>query len=93
VFLIWANEGRLPSAKSAESEASLEEERRLLYVACTRAKDQLILTVPEIMMEWEHADVLGRQSRFLDAVDDEMCPTFALASHEDDEADQAMLPP
>ena len=93
VFLIWANEGRLPSAKSAESEASLEEERRLLYVACTRAKDQLIMTVPEIMMEWEHADVLGRQSRFLDAVDDELCPTFALASQEEDEAEQAMLPP
>ncbi|MDZ4744509.1 MAG: ATP-dependent helicase [bacterium] len=79
VMLIWANEGRIPSARSAESEASLEEERRLLYVACTRAKERLILTYPAVMFEWEHTDVVGRPSRFLDNVDKDMLPTFLLA--------------
>lgn len=90
VFLIWANEGRLPSAKSADSQASLEEERRLMYVACTRAKDRLVITYPSIMMEWEHADVLGRQSRFLDGIDDESCPEYQLTA-EDQEPDQPLL--
>jgi DNA helicase-2/ATP-dependent DNA helicase PcrA len=79
VFLIWVNEGRLPSARSAESEASLEEERRLLYVACTRAKDRLILTYPSIMLEWEHSDVLGKPSRFLDGIGQEQIPQYFLS--------------
>lgn len=79
VFLIWVNEGRLPSARSAESEASLEEERRLLYVACTRAKDRLILTYPSVMLEWEHADVLGKPSRFLDGIGQEQFPQYFLS--------------
>lgn len=78
VFVIWVNEGRLPSSRSAESEASLEEERRLLYVACTRAKDLLVLTYPSIMMEWEQTDVLGKPSRFLDAVAESICPRYLL---------------
>jgi DNA helicase II / ATP-dependent DNA helicase PcrA len=91
VFVIWVNEGRLPSARSAESEASLEEERRLLYVACTRAKDRLIMTYPSVMLEWEHADVLGRPSRFLDGVDPEACPTYVLAEEGEDD-DRRALP-
>ena len=90
VLLIWANEGRIPSAKSADSQESLEEERRLMYVACTRAKDRLVVTYPSIMMEWEHVDVLGRQSRFLDTVDEECCPEYHLTS-EDQESDPQML--
>lgn len=79
VMLIWANEGRIPSARSAENEASIEEERRLLYVACTRAKERLLLTYPSIMLEWEHSDVVGRPSRFLDNVNKDLLPAFLLA--------------
>lgn len=78
VFMIWANEGRIPSAKSAESEASLEEERRLLYVAFTRAKRQLMIVYSAIMAEWHGGDVVGRPSRFLDGVALESCPQFYL---------------
>lgn len=91
VFVIWVNEGRLPSARSAESEASLEEERRLLYVACTRAKDRLIMTYPSVMLEWEHADVLGQPSRFLDGIDPEQCPTYILAEEGDPGAEDQLL--
>jgi DNA helicase-2/ATP-dependent DNA helicase PcrA len=79
VFLLWVNEGRLPSARSAESEESLEEERRLLYVACTRAKERLYLTYPAVMLEWHGADVLGRPSRFLDGVSQDHFPRFYLS--------------
>ena len=47
VFVLWLTEGRFPSLYAYEDEERLEEERRLLYVAMTRAKDELHLCVPE----------------------------------------------
>jgi len=44
VFLAGVEDGILPHARSLEDPRSLEEERRLLYVAVTRAKDRLVLT-------------------------------------------------
>ncbi len=46
VFVIWLTEGRFPSTHARESFEELEEERRLLYVAITRAREQLFLTYP-----------------------------------------------
>ena len=45
VFLMDVNEGNIPRLKKGEepTEASMEEERRLLYVAMTRARDSLEL--------------------------------------------------
>jgi DNA helicase-2/ATP-dependent DNA helicase PcrA len=37
VFIIWAAEGRFPAFYSLEKEEEMEEERRLMYVAATRA--------------------------------------------------------
>ena len=79
VFLIWVNEGRLPSARSIESEESLEEERRLLYVACTRAKERLYLTYPCVMLEWQNSDVLGQPSRFLVDISSDHIPKYYLS--------------
>jgi DNA helicase II / ATP-dependent DNA helicase PcrA len=58
VFVIWVMEGCFPSSKSYSSEADLEEERRLLYVATTRAKDNLILCYPgqEELPVWQLAE-------------------------------------
>jgi DNA helicase-2/ATP-dependent DNA helicase PcrA len=54
VLIIWATEGYFPSMKGSQSEDGLEEERRLMYVAATRAKDHLILCYPgqEIGYGW-----------------------------------------
>ncbi len=54
VIIIWASEGRFPLARATDVE-SLEEERRLMYVAATRAKDQLIICYPgeEFIPSWE----------------------------------------
>ncbi|MDD5725381.1 MAG: 3'-5' exonuclease, partial [Candidatus Omnitrophica bacterium] len=48
VFLIYVAEGHLPSYLSLETEEQVEEERRLFYVAATRAKVNLFLLKPHI---------------------------------------------
>ncbi len=46
VFLIWAVDGWFPSARCAGDEDALEEERRLMYVAMTRARNHLAVVYP-----------------------------------------------
>lgn len=48
VFIIFANDGFLPSSRSMGSTKDIEEERRLLYVAATRAKDNLYIIKPDM---------------------------------------------
>jgi DNA helicase-2/ATP-dependent DNA helicase PcrA len=54
VYVIWAMEGRFPIARSYNDPMALEEERRLMYVAATRAREQLIFCYPaaEAMPSW-----------------------------------------
>jgi DNA helicase-2/ATP-dependent DNA helicase PcrA len=47
VFILNVVDGCLPSDLATGSTPEIEEERRLLYVAMTRAKDQLHLIVPQ----------------------------------------------
>ena len=46
VFIIYLADGYFPSSRALESWENVEEERRLLYVATTRAKDELYLCYP-----------------------------------------------
>lgn len=48
VFVIYVAEGYLPSYRSFNNEQAIEEERRLFYVATTRAKENLFLLRPQI---------------------------------------------
>ncbi len=68
VFVIWLVDGRFPSSYSFITEAELEEERRLLYVAVTRAKHHLYLTFPVQVYDKVTGSVLSKPSRFLDDV-------------------------
>jgi DNA helicase-2/ATP-dependent DNA helicase PcrA len=46
VFVLWAVDGWFPLSRSLNDEDELEEERRLMYVAMTRARNQLAVTYP-----------------------------------------------
>jgi DNA helicase-2/ATP-dependent DNA helicase PcrA len=46
VFVIWAVDGWFPSARCLNSDEETEEERRLMYVALTRARNYLSVTYP-----------------------------------------------
>ena len=47
MFVLNCVDGCIPSDLATGSSAEIEEERRLLYVAMTRAKDELALIVPQ----------------------------------------------
>ena len=68
VFVIWAADGVFPMARTAAKEDEVDEERRLLYVAMTRARDQLYVTYPlHSYPTRTGADfAYGQMSRFLD---------------------------
>jgi DNA helicase-2/ATP-dependent DNA helicase PcrA len=81
VFIVWAAEGRFPSPQSSES-SDLEEERRLMYVAGTRARDELYFSYPIQMFDRSLGYVLGRPSRFLENLPPELLPTAVLEEDE-----------
>jgi DNA helicase-2/ATP-dependent DNA helicase PcrA len=74
VFLIWLVDGQFPNGRILEAEdlPMLEEERRLFYVALTRAKDDLYLTYPMMNPKSYSGDVICRPSRFLEDFPAEM---------------------
>jgi DNA helicase-2/ATP-dependent DNA helicase PcrA len=70
VFVLWLTEGRFPDKRSLRETPSAEEERRLFYVACTRAKEELYLACPMMAREGPF-DVLQQPSRFLKEIEEE----------------------
>ena len=69
VFVLWLVEGKFPDARAIKEEGGEEEERRLFYVSCTRAKDRLYLVYPTIADERYLMGVIQRPSRFLKELD------------------------
>ncbi|MEM1294091.1 MAG: UvrD-helicase domain-containing protein [Verrucomicrobiota bacterium] len=71
-FVIWLADGMLPNSRvldedrEHEREDGLEEERRLFYVAVTRAKDELYLTYPLTWPNSHTGNVIQKPSRFLE---------------------------
>jgi len=65
VFIIWLTDGMFPSSRSLDTRDALEEERRLFYVATTRARDELYLSYPHMRLNAGYGDVFQRPSRFL----------------------------
>ncbi|HEY2855487.1 MAG TPA: ATP-dependent helicase [Gemmatimonadaceae bacterium] len=68
VFLIWAVDGYFPLARATADDDQLEEERRLMYVAMTRARNYLIVSYPlNVYNTRRGADYsMDQLSRFLD---------------------------
>ncbi len=69
VFLLRMCEGDFPSSMGLREEGGEEEERRIFYVAATRAKDELYLTHPLVDLGMRGAGgLLLQPSRFLQEI-------------------------
>lgn len=69
VIIIGANDGTVPHWK-AETLKEIEEERRLFYVAMTRAKKMLFITRPK-WVNFNGSVIRTKESRFIDEIDSE----------------------
>jgi DNA helicase-2/ATP-dependent DNA helicase PcrA len=65
VFLIQAVDGALPSSYALRDDGDLEEELRLLYVAITRAEEQLFVSYPVLQSRSDAGTYMSKPSRFL----------------------------
>jgi DNA helicase-2/ATP-dependent DNA helicase PcrA len=65
VFIIGFCEYDFPHPKALDSQESLEEERRLFYVAVTRTKSLLYITYPQTKHTFKNGLILTRPSMFL----------------------------
>lgn len=71
VILLWATEGRIPSPRSEDSAEDLEEERRLVYVATTRAMHNLVVLAPRTFLDRRLGQIPASVSRFFEEVPQE----------------------
>ncbi len=70
VYVMNLVEGRFPSSRAIGDSESIEEERRLFYVACTRARDNLYLTYPRFVSNYGYEEI-SEKSRFVAEIEDE----------------------
>jgi DNA helicase II / ATP-dependent DNA helicase PcrA len=79
VFVIMLCDGLFPSQRSLDSEDGEEEERRLLYVAITRARNELYLSYPLMRAGFgDSGDMMQRASRFLGEIPRELLEEWHL---------------
>jgi DNA helicase-2/ATP-dependent DNA helicase PcrA len=74
VFVIGLVDGRFPSLFNMRDQDDVEEERRLLYVAVTRAKEHLYLSYPIDIYDRSTGMVLGKPSRFVEGLPEPLLP-------------------
>ncbi len=79
VFVIWLTDGSFPNARALESKDGEEEERRLFYVAVTRAKNELYLIHPQIRTAG-YGETFQQSSRFLREIPEECYERIAFES-------------
>jgi DNA helicase-2/ATP-dependent DNA helicase PcrA len=81
VFVIMLCDGMFPSERSMETRDGEEEERRLLYVAITRARNELYLSYPLIRAGYGGSgDMMQQPSRFLEEIPKDLVEEWNLRS-------------
>ena len=78
VFIIWSADGKFSSPRSLRDAEGAEEERRLWYVALTRARDQLYITYPLMSTDYNRQTVVQRPSRFVSEVSPDLYEIWEL---------------
>ena len=82
VFVIMLCDGLFPSARSLETPEGEEEERRLMYVATTRARNELYLSYPLIRASYgASGDMMQHPSRFLGEISKELVEEWNLRTY------------
>jgi DNA helicase II / ATP-dependent DNA helicase PcrA len=84
VFIIHAVDGFFPSSRSIENLESLEEERRLMYVASTRAKHNLFVTFPMNLYDREAGTTFSKPSRFISEMNSNLAEGWLLDNNFDE---------
>jgi DNA helicase-2/ATP-dependent DNA helicase PcrA len=84
VFVIWALEGRFPTIYAVRREEEMEEELRLMYVAASRAEENLYFTYPINIYDRGTAMVLCRPSRFIEGISEDILESWSLIDEHDD---------
>jgi len=69
VFVLWLTEGQFPSGRSLEEDPLASEERRLFYVATTRAEDMLWMFAPKSRRQRDGGIQFYNPSRFIGELD------------------------
>jgi DNA helicase II / ATP-dependent DNA helicase PcrA len=77
VFIIQCLDGIIPSGYAIDDPDQIDEELRLLYVACTRAKEQLYFTYPALY-QGGYGDYFTNPSRFLEELSDNLFEPWIL---------------
>ena len=80
VFVVGMEEELFPHANSLFSEGDVEEERRLFYVAMTRARENLVLTYAKNRITYSSSSYLRERSRFLAEIPKELLKEDELAN-------------
>jgi len=78
LFVIWMADGWFPSNRFQDEFDDLEEERRLLYVATTRARRELHFVYPLNVYRGPESDSLPAVSRFLEPIPADILPQGSL---------------
>ncbi|MCY4383298.1 MAG: ATP-dependent helicase [Nitrospinae bacterium] len=78
VFLLWLTDTRFPSTRSLADPGGEEEERRLFYVALTRAKDELYMCQPMLESEAWKMGAFSRLSRYVEELPGELYERWLL---------------
>ena len=78
VFLIHALDGVLPSSYAVNNQEEIDEELRLLYVAVTRAEENLYISYPMTQYRRFRGEYFSRPSRFLEEISDQVLEPWTL---------------
>lgn len=77
VFVIQCLDGIIPSGYAVGDAEQVDEELRLLYVACTRAARQLFITFPSLQ-HGPYGEYFANASRFIEELDEQVLEPWKL---------------
>lgn len=84
VFIINLISGQFPHIKAMAASAEVEEERRLFYVACTRAQTKLYLTYPQVNYGAKLGFIFNKPSEFIRELNENLFDQWQLADEQGD---------